>query len=196
MSYEFSLKKSSAWILAGGLAVAGALVFTAGILVGLNMGAGSLAIARSTQVQSATKPIEAKLIEPKILQKAAPPTPPKIEAATPAPAPKPAVAEAKPEAVQAAVPAAKPAETDAEAEDVYAVQVGAFLDADNAASLVDDLKDRGYKATTIKGMDSRRRVWTAVRVGQFKDLHSASRFAADFTGKEQIQALVRPSATL
>jgi cell division protein FtsN len=109
------------------------------------------------------------------------------QAAPPAAAPKPSpVAETK--------PAASAAVRGEEGE--YTLQVGSFREPKNAQQLVAELKERNIQARIFKAPDADLRMWYAVRVSVFPDLSSASRAAADFTSREQIQALVRRSRSL
>jgi cell division septation protein DedD len=74
--------------------------------------------------------------------------------------------------------------------------MGAFLDANNASRMVTQLKARGCDATVFQAVDSRGRMWSAVRIGPFKDLQAASQVAAEFKRKEGMLALVRPVDSL
>jgi len=136
-------------------------------------------------------------------------TPPESPGAAPPPAPAPAKPSPPPAAATpvAAAPAAAPnpapsATASAEtppapsSEDGYALQVGSFLDPDNAARLAKQLQDKGYKATIFNAMDSHYRVWHAVRIGPFKDMQTAAKEAATILNAEQLLALVRPAKSL
>jgi DedD protein len=132
------------------------------------------------------------------------PGPPPLQSAPPVGGPEPA----KPPVVEAAAapppqlpePASGPAEASPAAapedEGGFALQVGSFRDEKNARQLLSDLKERGYSARIMTSLDGEQREWHAVRLGTYKTLSTAARAAADFSGKERIQALVRRSNTL
>ncbi len=92
-------------------------------------------------------------------------------------------------------PAPDPASTEAQG-DLFALQVGSFLDPKNARQLQADLKDRGYNTNVVTALDAEQREWHVVRMGAYKTLESAARAAAEFSGKERINALVRRASTL
>jgi cell division septation protein DedD len=79
---------------------------------------------------------------------------------------------------------------------VYSIQMGAFLDANNASRMVTELKARGCDATVFQAVDSHGRLWSAVRIGPFGGLQAASQAAAEFKRNEGMFALVRPADSL
>jgi hypothetical protein len=79
-------------------------------------------------------------------------------------------------------PTPDPASTEAEG-DLFALQVGSFLDPKNARQLQADLKDRGYNTNVVTALDAEQREWHVVRMGAYKTLESAARAAAEFSGK-------------
>lgn len=109
------------------------------------------------------------------------------------PAPAPATPQAAPSSAEVA--AAKPAAQSTD-EGKYSIQVGAFLNAKNAARLVKNLKARGYQAKEFIATDSRYRVWHTVRIGSFKDMEAAAQEARRFTQSAHLMALVRPADSL
>jgi len=72
----------------------------------------------------------------------------------------------------------------------YAVQVGAFLNGDNAAKFTEKLRGLGYPAYVFHYTDTSGNVWNAVRTGDYKDPNSAKNAAEEFEEKEQITAIV------
>lgn len=78
----------------------------------------------------------------------------------------------------------------------YCLQLGAFTDLKKAQQLQASLKDRGYTAIIFEGIDSGYKAWHAVRISKYPDIDSATKAAADFTAKERLQAIVRPSDQL
>jgi cell division septation protein DedD len=208
MKYTLVLTRGTLLLLAAGGLTIGLLFFLAGITVGLAMWQPTQAdiqLARAYREKSAPAP-SARQTEPapQPVVAAAPPPPP-ADDLKPSPAGDAVVIPAvEPASLAASLNVAKPAEAAPVAREVpaataaeFAVQVGAFLDPKNAAEMQKDLKERNIATTLFKGYDGSKRVWHAVRLAQpFGDLASASRAAADFTGKEQIQALVRRANTL
>ena len=75
----------------------------------------------------------------------------------------------------------------------YAVQIGAFLDANNALRLASEFKAKGYQPCIMKAADKQGRRWTVVRMGAFDDVGKASLYARSISGREQTVALVRPA---
>ena len=76
------------------------------------------------------------------------------------------------------------------------LQLGAFTDIKKAQQLQASLKDRGYTAIIFEGIDTGYRPLHAVRISKYPDIESATKAAADFTAKERLQAIVRPSDQL
>jgi len=74
--------------------------------------------------------------------------------------------------------------------DQYAVQVGAFLNGDNAVKFAEKLRGRGYPAYVFQYTDTAGNNWSAVRAGDFKDREAARAAANDFEEKEKIIAIV------
>jgi len=79
---------------------------------------------------------------------------------------------------------------------VFSVQVGAFLSEKNAEKLADLLKEKGYEAQILLMTDYSKRSWYAVRIGSYTSLDEAQENAADFSGKENMIATVRPVDSL
>jgi septal ring-binding cell division protein DamX len=78
----------------------------------------------------------------------------------------------------------------------YAVQVGVFLDENNANQFVRDLQDKGYTPTILKANDDRYRVWYAVRIGAYMNKTAAMQAAAGIARQEKIKVIVRPLGSL
>ncbi len=72
----------------------------------------------------------------------------------------------------------------------YAVQVGAFLNRENAYAFAEKLKGRGYPAYVFHYTDTKGNAWNAVRAGDFPDPETAKSAAIEFEGKENITAIV------
>ena len=75
----------------------------------------------------------------------------------------------------------------------YAVQIGAFLDPNNALRLASEFKAKGYQPCLMIAADRQGRRWTVVRMGSFSDVGKASTYARSISGREQTVALVRPA---
>lgn len=78
----------------------------------------------------------------------------------------------------------------------FTVQLGAFLNRENARRLAGLLETRGYAPDVSTKMDARKRVWHLVRVGSHPDRQSASTAASDIERKLKMKAIVRPSNSL
>lgn len=78
----------------------------------------------------------------------------------------------------------------------YSVQVGVFLDENNANRLVRDLRDKGYTPIVLKATDDQFRVWYAVRIGAYTSKTSATQAAASIARQEKIRVIVRPLDSL
>lgn len=87
-------------------------------------------------------------------------------------------------------------ELEAAGTDRFSLQIGSFADANNAKQLETELKDRGYPVRVSRAIDPEKRVWHVVRVGDYADVITATRAAAEFTSREQLQAVVCRAETL
>ena len=74
----------------------------------------------------------------------------------------------------------------------HSIQVGAFLDEENALKLVKQLEDNGYQPQiiTVNGPDGLS--WFSVRIGDYPSIDIALQKAAAFTAAENLAAAVRP----
>ena len=216
MNYEFALDKKSLISLIAGTFVIGVLLFLAGWIVGRQWTVVTTAEAASTTAdeERAALPKEpvlhedasapnvqtARSVKPKL-------TVPKeaVEA--------PAQASAATSATGSAMPAAQPAgevriiestgdaaadgQEKAAAEPEYVtVQVGVFLDQNEASHLLQQIERKGYAPTFFSGRDAEARQWYAVRIGVYSDKLQAANAAANFTKQEKLKAVVRPVESL
>src|SRR5215471_757588 len=78
----------------------------------------------------------------------------------------------------------------------FAVQLGAFLHADNAERLAGMLSSKGYDPEVSTRRDSHHREWHLVRVGSHSDRRSAQAAAREIETSLKIKAIVRPSGSL
>lgn len=215
MNYEFSLDKKKTVILFSGLGLLGTLLFIAGFMIGYGLRPPTLPAGALV----AQKPSKGKLAPPAApktisFAKPLPANPPSTSAAasgtsaqapanapTSAPAPVAATTPNPPSAATAAgtstaTKASAPSPSTNASGKAYSIQMGAFLDPNNAARLVKNLKGLGYDATIFKAPDHHGRIWEAVRLGRYDDLKDAMHAATEFRTKEQMFALVRPADTL
>jgi cell division septation protein DedD len=78
----------------------------------------------------------------------------------------------------------------------FTVQLGAFLNRENARRLAGLLETRGYAPDISTKMDAHKRVWHLVRVGSHPDRQSASTAASEIERKLKMKAIVRPANSL
>ena len=207
MNYEFSLNKAALVSLIAGCVVISVLMFGAGLLVGsqwLTSNAASTdAVAQNEEPDLPKEPVlqEAEPAAPKAPKKVNPDAAPKPPApSTPqAPAPQPAAAA---QAVNGGIEiiqeaAADPSADAAESEPEYVtVQVGVFLDQNEANRLLKQIETKGYSPSFFSGRDAEARQWYAVRIGAYSDRQQAANAAANFTRQEKMKAIVRPLGAL
>jgi general secretion pathway protein A len=74
----------------------------------------------------------------------------------------------------------------------HSIQVGAFLEEENARRLVKRLKDSGYLPQIITVQSPDGLSWFSVRVGDYPSIDIALQKAAAFTAVENLAAAVRP----
>jgi cell division protein FtsN len=74
----------------------------------------------------------------------------------------------------------------------HSVQVGAFLEEENAGRIASELAAKGYPAKIVPINDPRNRTWHTVRIGDFPSRELAVRRAAEFSAREQRDTAVRP----
>lgn len=78
----------------------------------------------------------------------------------------------------------------------HSVQVGAFLNPENAKKLVEKLKAKGYRAQIFSAKDSEDQFWYTVRIGDYTSKEAAKTNADAFTALEKIETAVRPFGQL
>lgn len=214
MNYEFALDKKAVISLVAGWIFIAALLFLAGWVVGRQwpMSEAAAAPTATAGEQRAELPREPVLHDEAPTRELTAPktvaprvTPPAV---TPPAAPKttlPAAtlaAAAPPPANDGKVVIISEAETDdankpqAADPEYVTVQVGVFLDAKEANSLLQQMERKGYAPTFFSGRDAEARQWYAVRIGTYSDKEQATKAAANFTKQEKIKAVVRPAESL
>lgn len=78
----------------------------------------------------------------------------------------------------------------------HSVQVGAFLIKTNAERIKGLLKRKGYDARMVIFVDSKKRTWHTVRIGNFPSSEIAKKYANAFTSKENLESAVVPVDSL
>jgi SPOR domain len=211
MNYEFSLNKTALISLIAGSIVFGLLLFAGGLVVGSEWlgttpAATSGAVAKNGEEEGPTEPV-LNDEEPAPKKAAAPknadqkPADAKEPAAgQPEEAAPPAIAQEA--ALSGGIQIIQEAETDANGEAVdvepeyVTVQVGVFLDQEEANRLLKNIERKGYAPSFFSGRDAEARQWYAVRIGAYADRQQAANAAANFTRQEKMKAIVRPVGSL
>ena len=218
MNYEFALDKKALISLIAGSVVIALLLFIAGLVVGRQW-----TVSASTETASTSSEDERAALpkEPVLHEDAAAPDAETAKSAKPKlTVPREAVeAPAQPSAATAVatttahLSAAAPpagdvriiestedaAATDekAAAEPEYVtVQIGVFLDQNEASQLLQRIEKKGYAPTFFSSRDAEARQWYAVRIGVYSDKQQAANAAANFMKQEKIKAVVRPLESL
>jgi hypothetical protein len=212
MNYEFALDKKALISLVAGSVAIGVLLFLAGWIVGRQWTVVATAEAASTTAENESAALPK---EPVLNEGASAPTADTPKSVKPKiPAPKEAV-EAPTQASAAAsqFPSAQPvgdvrviettaddaageADTKAADPEFVTVQVGVFLDQNEASQLLQRIEKKGYAPTFFSSRDAEARQWYAVRIGVYSDKQQAANAAANFTKQEKIKAVVRPLESL
>jgi cell division septation protein DedD len=78
----------------------------------------------------------------------------------------------------------------------YTIQVGAFLQLDNARRLAQSVSKKGYTARVISLNDSHGKKWHCVRVGNYPDRDRAIKTAEEIETKLNLKPIVRSSGSL
>lgn len=199
MNHDFTLDNRSTVLLVASSVILIVLVFFAGFVTGLDW-------RPEPQMMAA---------HPAVVTPAAAPAPASAAASTPAPAPPaatavaPVAADAKPAEAEApkaapaeraaAMPAASlpaapaPASAAKSVDDGVrlAVQVGAFLEKENAEKLAGQLKQSGYSPQILLSGSGPRK-WNIVRVGPYADWDQATQIAALLSRDQSTPAVIRP----
>jgi cell division protein FtsN len=198
-TYEFSFDRGQLVKVIGGILSLVVLVFCAGLLVGIAIEFREpvpVLVAQSKQPspQTVAAPAAPALVSPPAL----PASSGETEAADndedqPAIDPDQPAVEEKTDKSAANTPD-EPAQTGIAGR--FAVQLGAFLQPDNAEILSRKLLAKGYDADVVVREDSHGRMWYLVRYGIFQNRSEASAIALEFKSRENLDALVRPSNSM
>ena len=74
----------------------------------------------------------------------------------------------------------------------YSIQVGAFLNKDNAMKMAGILGKKGYSANIVNFNDEKGRIWHTVRIGEYASRSVAQKHARDLISKQGLNSIVRP----
>lgn len=188
--YQFTFTKKRVIGVATAICMLNFLAFFGGLVLGLG-----LWMPTKSEIAMATE-YKAKMAGQQSAPAAVPPSTAPAQTASAAAAP----ASQRSSQPRAAPPATQPiSEQPLDKKSVagrFALQIGSFTDPKTAKQLETDLKDRGYMVRIFKALDPEQKVWHVVRIGEYPDVSAASRAAAEFTSREQLQALVRRSDNL
>jgi len=212
MNYEFSLTKAAVISLIAGAIVIGILMFGAGLVVGAQWLTGRAAsgdaVAKNEEPDLPSEPVLSEEgsapRKPNAPKKVMPDAVPQKQLAAPAPPTKIAAPAAQAQAIANGggveiiqeAGGDQPADA-ADAEPEYVtVQVGVFLNQDDANRLLKDIERKGYSPSFFSGRDAEARQWYAVRIGAYSDRQQAANAAANFTRQEKVKATVRPLGSL
>ncbi|HKR15081.1 MAG TPA: SPOR domain-containing protein [Pyrinomonadaceae bacterium] len=212
MNYEFSLTKAAVISLVAGSIVFAVLLFAGGIVVGsewlgTKAAANSDAVAKNEEADGPKEPVlndeepaPKKKAAPKNGgdQKAAPVK--EDDAMLPEEAAPPATTQEA--AANGGIQIIQEAATDANGAavasepDYVTVQVGVFLNQEEANRLLKNIERKGYAPSFFSGRDAEARQWFAVRIGSYSDRQQAANAAANFSKQEKLKAVVRPVGSL
>ena len=78
----------------------------------------------------------------------------------------------------------------------FTVQVGVFLEHNDASRLLKEMERKGYAPSFFADRDAEDRQWYTVRIGAYSDKDQAQNAAANFMKQEKIKAVVRPMGSL
>jgi cell division protein FtsN len=193
--YEFTFERGQLMKVVGGLVSLVLLVFCAGLLVGVSYQLQIAAPVLMVENKEAQPPAAAPAPVAEIVAPAVEPT---VESSSMA------VEEADSEDLEMDpdLPAIDPAPNTVaaalarEADELFAVQLGAFLQSHNAGVFAREVAAKGYEADIIEREDSRGRTWYLVRHGSFADRSQAVAAAVKLHVREGFEAVVRPSKSM
>jgi cell division protein FtsN len=225
MTYDFTLdKKGLVSVLAGWILMA-LLLFAAGLIVGTYWTTGSNG-STATSTKSAAKSRTAVPTEPVLahetpsLETAGPKkeggsAKPETATAGQSGAQTQAAATAADLNKKAAVPpvpemsekenqeaglappvASAGVKNSADGAGTFTVQVGVFLEQNEASRLLKEMERKGYSPSFFADHDAEDRQWFAVRIGAYSDKDQATNAAANFSKQEKLKAVVRPLGSL
>ena len=190
MLYELRIHRVTLIIVAVGLLLVGALVFLAGYLAGAARGSGDGNPDGGAPEAAATLD-EAPTAGGDAATGTAGEDPTAVDDPAAGIEEEAAAVEAPASALAAAAESLPPVHR-------FAIQVGAFLDDEEAAALVAELAERGHEAYVVKLRSTRSpTVLRSVRLGPFESRREAESAAARFTADEgRAAAVVRDSSGL
>lgn len=217
MSYDFSFNKKTISFVLAGFAFVGIMLFVAGLLIGTNWKAAPSAAAVAGKQPAAAPAPEPVVAPPEPVMRADGAKPEVVapSAADTSSNPSAPVKQAHGNAArvtskraQAAPPVsqedgelkiiqeAEPAANEAAEVSAFSVQVGVFLDENDAHQLVRQLQKKGYTPIVLAASDDESRLWYAVRIGTYTNKTEATQAASNIAGQEKLKAVVRPLGSL
>jgi cell division septation protein DedD len=199
MDYNFSLNNRHISVVTIGLCAVGALIFVAGMLVGVYLQLPELEARTMLKIEVPVEP-ESEA-QPTVVSKAEVPAQSKLEART---VKQFAVPEYGPDDETLELKVKAPASTEMSGltasypveRDPFTVQVGAFWESRNAQRFYEALWEKGYAPYIFSAWDTKNRLWHCVRIGYYKDLASAKREMNRFITRQKKEAIIRPSDAL
>ena len=99
-------------------------------------------------------------------------------------------------AASEAAPASATGDRATDSSGAFTVQVGVFLEHNEASRLLKEMERKGYAPSFFADRDAEDRQWYTVRIGAYSDKDQAANAAANFTKQEKIKAVVRPLGSL
>ena len=163
--YSIDLSKKAYISFMAGLLVVGILIYVAGVITGI-------AITSRTP----SDPVADTFVEE---------AEPALDLEMADPAPDDSASDLEDQQVQAENPIP-------EAEPHFTIQIGAFLDEENAVNLFDSLKMKDYDLHLFTATDTLGRTWYNVRIGFYPDFNKASMAADSISRREDMPTMVRP----
>jgi len=73
---------------------------------------------------------------------------------------------------------------------IYSIQVGAYVDMQNAKKMIKQLKEKDYDARLFVRSDTDGMVWYKVLIGKYTNRQEAQEFANAFSAKEEMASIV------
>jgi len=92
----------------------------------------------------------------------------------------------------AAAASTSPGKKEIAARNKFTIQLGAFLNGNNAKDLIKSLKEKGYAPRVLELQDKKNRLWTLVRTGAFSTEALAKKTLEKVKKDLKVDAVIRP----
>ena len=92
----------------------------------------------------------------------------------------------------AAAASTSPDKKEIAARNKFTIQLGAFLNGNNAKDLIKSLKEKGYAPRMLELQDKKNRLWTLVRIGAFSMEALAKKTLEEVKKDLKVDAVIRP----